>query len=188
MSKRSDVLFGVILTAFAAWAMAANFGAPIGRVPVASRAADVGAAPVEIHYAPRENLERIDVALIDSAGESIDIAAYVLTDWAVIDALADAAERGVKVRVWRESSTAGYSDRDEIAKLAAAGAEVRIKPPGDLMHLKSYCVDGATLRAGAANFSTSGLKRQDNDLLIVRGPNACDRFEAAFAAMWKEAE
>jgi hypothetical protein len=35
------------------------------------------------------------------------------------------------------------------------------------MHLRSYQVDGRTLRTGAANFSASGLKRQDNDLTNV---------------------
>jgi hypothetical protein len=37
-------------------------------------------APV-IHYAPTENLEHVDVALIDRAEQEIDMAAYVLTDW-----------------------------------------------------------------------------------------------------------
>jgi len=41
------------------------------------------------------------------------------------------------------------------------------------MHLKSYCVDGRTLRSGAANFSWSGEDAQDNDLVIVRSPGAC---------------
>jgi hypothetical protein len=36
-------------------------------------------APV-IHYAPGENLEHVDVALIDRAEHEIDMAAYVLTD------------------------------------------------------------------------------------------------------------
>jgi hypothetical protein len=39
-------------------------------------------APV-IHYAPIENLEHIDVALIDRAQHEIDMAAYVLTDWPI---------------------------------------------------------------------------------------------------------
>ena len=30
--------------------------------------------------------------------------------------------------------------------------------------IKSYQIDGRLLRTGAANFSASGLKRQDNDL------------------------
>jgi hypothetical protein len=50
----------------------------------------------------------------------------------------------------------------------------------------AYCVDGRTLRSGAANFSASGLKRQDNDLVILRGPEACRGFATAFEAMWKE--
>jgi hypothetical protein len=33
------------------------------------------------------------------------------------------------------------------------------------MHLKSYQIDSKLLRPGAANFSASGLKRQDNELI-----------------------
>jgi phosphatidylserine/phosphatidylglycerophosphate/cardiolipin synthase-like enzyme len=38
------------------------------------------------------------VALIDTARQEIDLAACVLTDWPVIQALIRAANRGVKVR------------------------------------------------------------------------------------------
>ena len=39
--------------------------------------------------------------------------------------------------------------------------------PAAPMHLKSYQIDGRLLRTGAANFSASGLKRQDNDLIAI---------------------
>jgi phosphatidylserine/phosphatidylglycerophosphate/cardiolipin synthase-like enzyme len=58
-------------------------------------------AVAEIHYGPGENLERIDVALIGEAQRQIEMAAYVLTDSALIEALRGAAARGVKVRIWR---------------------------------------------------------------------------------------
>ena len=48
--------------------------------------AEADPAPV-IRYAPAENLEHIDVALIDRAEHEIDMAAYVLTDWPVMQAL-----------------------------------------------------------------------------------------------------
>jgi phosphatidylserine/phosphatidylglycerophosphate/cardiolipin synthase-like enzyme len=48
------------------------------------------AAEPEIHYAPVENLEHVDLALIRSAKKSVDIAMYTLTDWAIIAALKDA--------------------------------------------------------------------------------------------------
>ena len=38
------------------------------------------ADPVEIHYAPVENLERVDVALLQSARSKIDLTAFSLTD------------------------------------------------------------------------------------------------------------
>ena len=40
----------------------------------------VAASSVEIHYAPQEDLERVDVDVIDNAERSIDMAAYVLSD------------------------------------------------------------------------------------------------------------
>jgi phosphatidylserine/phosphatidylglycerophosphate/cardiolipin synthase-like enzyme len=66
----------------------------------------VGSA-AEIHNGPGEDLERIDVALIREAAKQIDMTAYVLTDSAVIEALREAAGRGVEgdhrspKRVWR---------------------------------------------------------------------------------------
>jgi hypothetical protein len=40
------------------------------------------------------------------------------------------------------------------------------------MHLKGYEIDGRLLRTGAANFSASGLKRQDNDLIVIKSAGA----------------
>ncbi len=143
----------------------------------------------EFHYAPAENLEPIDVGLIDEAGDSIDMAAYVLTDVPVIAALCDAAERGVKIRLYRfpaEHAATGAVASAQARLAAEPGVAQRFKTAPDLMHLKSYCVDGRILRAGAANFSASGLKRQDNDLMILRGAGVCARFEADFETMWKE--
>jgi phosphatidylserine/phosphatidylglycerophosphate/cardiolipin synthase-like enzyme len=45
------------------------------------------------------------------------------------------------------------------------------------MHLKSYEIDSKLLRTGAANFSASGLKRQDNDLIVIHSANAAAEFE-----------
>ena len=66
-------------------------------------AAEADPAPV-IHYAPTENLEHIDVELIGGARQEIDMAAYVLTDWPVMQALTRAADRGVKVRIYLDGT------------------------------------------------------------------------------------
>jgi phosphatidylserine/phosphatidylglycerophosphate/cardiolipin synthase-like enzyme len=48
------------------------------------------------------------------------------------------------------------------------------------MHLKSYEIDGRVLRTGAANFSASSLKRQDNDLIVTESANAAAQFKRNF--------
>ena len=61
------------------------------------------------------------------------------------------------------------------------GVEIRIKRDhGAPMHLKSYQIDGRLLRTGAANFSASGLKRQDNDLIVIESTEAAAAFRRAF--------
>ena len=138
----------------------------------------------EIHYSPGEDLERIDVALIGEAAKQIDMAAYLLTDRAVIEALRQASARGVKVRIWRDASEAArLSEFDVDAPLGGRvqGIELRSNAPGaELMHLKGYCLDHRLLRTGSANCAT----RQDKDLVALRGASVCAGFDAKFNRTW----
>src|SRR4030081_1066985 len=64
--------------------------------------------------------------------------------------------------------------------------EIRTKRDhGAPMHLKCYQIDGRLLRSGAANFSASGEKRQDNDLVVIESTDAAAfkrNFEARFGS------
>ncbi|MGH6850998.1 MAG: phospholipase D-like domain-containing protein [Methylocella sp.] len=147
-------------------------------------------APV-IHYAPVENLEQADVALIDRAAHDIDVAAYVLTDWPVMSALIRAAGRGVRVRIYMDGGRIGEREPTPLFRelLATPEIEVRFKRArSPLMHLKSYQIDGQWLRTGAANFSASGLKRQDNDLLVTESRAAAAAFKRRFEAIFAQGE
>ena len=152
-----------------------------------SATAPVAPAPIELHFSPDEDLEAIDVGLIEEAGERIEVAAYVLSDEAVVEALRDAAVRGAKVRVLVEPAN-DDKDAAELDELRRApGVEVRLRrrPDEAWMHMKAYAVDRVLYRGGAANFSRSGENRQDNDLMIVRDAATAARFEAKFQAMWE---
>jgi phosphatidylserine/phosphatidylglycerophosphate/cardiolipin synthase-like enzyme len=133
-------------------------------------------------------LETIDVALVREAAKQIDMAAYVLTDRAIIEALREASVRGVRVRIWRDANMVQkVADFDVQAQLGGGvqGIEIRSNSPGgELMHLKGYWVDHRLLRTGSANFSRAGETRQDNDLVASRGPSVCAGFDAKFDRAW----
>ena len=145
----------------------------------------------EIHYAPRENLESLDAREIGRAELSIDMAAYVLSDQRIIEALTDAAERGVLVRL--------YLDRSQFAEhgatrgglvealLAHPNVAARVKAESVLMHLKAYAIDGTVLRTGSGNFSRPGLASQDNDAIFIADPAVVDAFESNFERIWARA-
>jgi phosphatidylserine/phosphatidylglycerophosphate/cardiolipin synthase-like enzyme len=135
-----------------------------------------------IHYAPAENLEHIDVELLDSAKHEIDFAAHVLTDWPIMQALAQAAKRGVKVRIYLDATQlAAHEPARVLTRMR--GVEIRVKRGNSaLMHLKSYEIDGRVLHTGAANFSASGPKCQDNDLAVIMDTQAAAKFKHSFEA------
>jgi phosphatidylserine/phosphatidylglycerophosphate/cardiolipin synthase-like enzyme len=72
-------------------------------LPLARLARAVPRRPA-IHYAPAENLEHVEVALIDGAEREIDMAAYFLTYWPVMQALTRAADRGVHIRIYLDGT------------------------------------------------------------------------------------
>lgn len=143
-------------------------------------------------YAPVDDLEAIDVMLLASAHRRIDFAAYVLTDLRIVEALDDAAARGVAIRIYRDAGGVNAQAMPKALgevydRLAARrNVEIRYKAePAPFMHLKAYSVDGEFLREGAGNFSHSGLTRQDNSLIVLRCAEAVSRFQRAFEDMWR---
>ncbi|MFB3813567.1 MAG: phospholipase D-like domain-containing protein [Terriglobales bacterium] len=152
-----------------------------------------GAVVHENHYSPDENLEHLDLAQLDSARRSLDIAMYAFTDKYLAEAVLRAARRGVQVRVYRDRSQFDdeqrKADRHESESTTEmfrgeSNIQVRVKHSRELMHLKAYCVDGTLLRDGSANWSPSGLKRQDNSVRLTTDPNQVEAFRRVFEGMW----
>jgi len=167
--------------------------APFGSYFIRSQPVAVPAAysarSFEIHYAPTENLEQIDSGLIRSARKTIDMAAYVLTDMAVIGELTEAAHRGVQIRLYLDGSSRSPGLRIQAALddlFRQPQVSLKIKPAQmAIMHLKGFVIDGQLLRTGSANFSVSGLKYQDNDLLVLRDQTSVQLFATKFEMMWQ---
>ncbi|MDB5572642.1 MAG: phosphatidylserine synthase [Hyphomicrobiales bacterium] len=172
--------------------MVALAGALTGFAPTIARGPLDGEpmiAGVRVFYGPGDNLQDIDRTLIAGARETLDMAAYVLTDRAVIDALGEAARRGVRVRLYLDPDQPALRSRGAGgAALEALGrapnVQVRVKAGEDLMHLKAYQVDRRVLRTGSANFSVSGARRQDNDIVLIQSREAVARFLREFDALW----
>ena len=115
-------------------------------------------ALVQLYNAPEMNLEEIDRSILDQvgAGGRINFAAYVLSDYTIMDSLRGGAERGAVVRIYldpRELEKLTLSNDHPLVKLSRTrNVEIKVKAVREgLMHLKSYSVNGVLLRTGSAN-------------------------------------
>ena len=147
------------------------------------------------HFSPAENLEQLDIDQIALAHRTLDIAMYAFTDRYLAEAVIEAAHRGVQVRIYRDRSQ--FEEEQRNADLhherslsdmfhRQPNIEIRIKNSNErnLMHLKAYLVDGKLLRDGSANWSPSGLKRQDNNSHFTTDPGQVHAFQQVFEEMW----
>ncbi len=154
--------------------------------------AQAGSAEVAQHYSPFENLEQMDQERLDSAQHSIDIAMYSFTDRYLAEKLAKLARRGVQIRLYRDREQ--YEDEEQHIRGTSTsllrgqtGIQIRVKGSRELMHLKAYLIDGSLLRDGSANWSPSGLKRQDNNAHFTSDRAQIAAFQQIFEQMWNRA-
>jgi phosphatidylserine/phosphatidylglycerophosphate/cardiolipin synthase-like enzyme len=108
-----------------------------------------------------------------------------------MQALTRAADRGVHIRIYLDGTQLAEREPAKVFNDLAEtpGVEIRIKHKArDPMHLKTYQIDGKLLRTGAANFSASGLKRQDNDLIVIESAAAAATFKQTFDARFAAGE
>jgi phosphatidylserine/phosphatidylglycerophosphate/cardiolipin synthase-like enzyme len=147
---------------------------------------------LNIHYSNPLTVVPIDVSNLVAAKETIDMAAYALVEPEIVNALATAAGRGVKIRLYLDRTELEAEARGDVALSHMAlhnllnldNVEIRVKNSSVLMHLKSFLVDGIILRDGSANFSVPGEEEQDNSLILTDDPTLCAAFVAKFSAMW----
>jgi cardiolipin synthase A/B len=131
------------------------------------------------------NVEALYYLAIASARESLDLtAAYFVPRPAFTEALQDAAERGVRVRVLVPGANidkppvrvAGRASYDE---LVTAGVEVYEYQP-TMLHAKTMTVDGCWSTVGSANFDNRSFQLHDEAVLCVRSEDFATRLGEQF--------
>lgn len=125
-------------------------------------------------------------ALIASASDEIDVDAEELTDPGMIAALADAAQRGLSVRLLMSDRGAHDSSRPGRSALQAAGAQVRLlREP--YVHAKLILVDGVLAFAGSQNLSVASLERNRELGLLTVDPTQVAPLLDVFERDWQRA-
>jgi len=123
------------------------------------------------------------VALIDSAQESVDVAAYDLDLSSVAEALIRAQTDGVRVRVVTDGSNAGA---EAVARLRQARVPIVARPDKGwgIMHNKFVVVDGIWVWTGSWNLTENGTYRNNNNAVLIASRALAEDYTAEFEEMF----
>ena len=142
-------------------------------------------------------LPRVQEALAQ-AKCSIDVVMYFIDFdpkdekspvYVLVRELADAAKRGVKVRVILDRSL-GFNPGEDIRKnlnaqeyLQQRGVEVLFDATGVTTHAKAVVIDDELVILGSANWSEAAFGRNNETNCLVRSPELALRFKSYFAGI-----
>ncbi len=138
-------------------------------------------------WSPVNSRQRIE-ALVESAQVSLDVQHTSLLDDRLLDMLAAAAQRGVRVRVTTPAILdSGEWEFESISRLAAAGAAIRFldKP---YVHAKAIVVDGQVAMIGSQNLTANSLDNNRELGIVFDDPAAVNRLARIFLVDWNNAQ
>lgn len=121
------------------------------------------------------------VEAIDAARLSVDMAAYDLNLYVVRDALLDAQQRGVQVRMVVEKDNLGG---EEIRELAAAGIPIVTGAASDFMHNKFVIIDRYQVWSGSMNFTVGDVYGSRNNLIAISSTRLAQNYQTEFNEMF----
>lgn len=118
---------------------------------------------------------------IENAESQIDIATYNFTDTWSRDALVQAMNRGVEVRIVIHSEN---SDKDVLRALENQGAEIQKSRSDGLMHSKFIVIDQDITISGSANMTPGSFFYDNNFMILIRDNEVAALFRDEFDEMF----
>ncbi len=133
---------------------------------------------------PGHDIRDAVLSAIAGARRTIDVEMYVLSDPLVLDALRQAAARGIRVRVLLDPGQ--LQNLQSLATLRAASVQARLyrAPPGTKLHAKLGIFDHSLVVFGSCNWSRSGFTRNHELDLVIQDMRVAAAFEARLDQDW----
>jgi len=142
----------------------------------------------QVFFCPEDNCAQKLVQKINASKESIHTAVYSFTSAEIADALVEAKNRGVEVKVVTDYvQAAGKYSKDEM--LQQEGIEIRIKKieGGGSMHDKFMVIDNKLVATGSFNYTANADEKNDENLVFLANPEIIAGFKSEFLEIWQQA-
>ena len=150
-----------------------------------------GAGDTKLSYAitgykgnPEEDL----INVINNTKKELNIAIYNLDNEDIVDAISEAAERGVTVRVIADGENTENEDSKEIFnELAKLNIPIKIDT-NEKMHIKLTIADNQTVVTGSFNYTKDSAEDNQEVLLTVENSSLASSMNETFNELWNSSD
>lgn len=134
--------------------------------------------------------EEAIIDLIDGATSTLDIAIYSINFGPIVDAVLEAADRGVNVRIISDLNHAEEKAKQKKAldRMKSSGIPIKVNTHDGKMHLKMMVADSNKVEAGSFNYLKSSIAENDDVAVIIEDEAVGKQFEDAFNNMWNNTD
>lgn len=141
---------------------------------------------VEAGFSPEGSAHRLVLKVIGEAKHSVQILAFSFRAPDIMQALADAQKRGVKVRVVADRKrNLSAANRKAMRFVTSHGVELRTNSRFHLHHDKIIIADGETVLTGSFNFTVSAGTKNSENVVVIRGmPDIARQYLAHWQSRW----
>ena len=145
-----------------------------------------GNSTISVYFSPQDKIiDNHIIELINKAQKYVYVPVFVVTHKNFNDALIKAQARGVDVRLIVDATSAS-SKYSSVKRLRENKIKVKAENRAGKMHMKSIIIDDKYVIIGSMNFTKSGEKYNDENVLIIENPNLAKAFKNNFLYFWKE--
>jgi len=121
---------------------------------------------------------------IDRANETVYVMVMVITQDELADALIEAYERGVEVRVIIDDDWL-YASGSDYQRILNAGVDIRGDNRAGLMHHKVMIIDGYVVVTGSYNWSWLAEESNDENIIILNSSMIAQVYLEEFNRIWE---
>lgn len=146
----------------------------------------VGASQISVYFSPQDKIiSKNIIPLINNSKKYIYIPVFVITHKDFDQALINAKNRGVDVKIIVDATSAG-SKYSAVKTLRESGILVKTENRTGKMHMKSIIIDDEYVVTGSMNFTKSGESYNDENVLIIKNPSLAKSFKSKFLYFYNE--
>lgn len=140
----------------------------------------------EVYFSPSADCEEKIIDRINKTQKKLYIAVYSLTSVPLTNAILNAHQRGIDVKILTDRTQAGTKN-SKVRFLNQKGLNIKVHSRHNIMHDKIAIFDEQTFLTGSYNWSTKARRSNvDNCLFISGEPNVNKAVLAEFEKLWHE--